>query len=134
MCAGTHLYRQYINSVPTLLHAHLHTVDLAERLIAHSGKRVPIEFTGLRPGEKLHEILVATDEIGTARVHPRIIHAPASTGRVVDALAEVRTVSPDEGGAEHPAPGGDPADVTARHRVGDDSDRSWSWPFHTGAT
>jgi len=38
----------------------------------------------------------------------------------VDALAEVRTVSPDEGGAEHPAPSGDARRVaSARHNLVD---------------
>ncbi len=33
-------------------------VDLAQRMIVLSGVRTGIEFTGLRPGEKMHEILV----------------------------------------------------------------------------
>ncbi len=49
-------------------------VDLANRLIAHHDPSVTIEFTGLRPGEKLHEQLVANDEWGTTREHPRIMH------------------------------------------------------------
>ncbi|MEM9654246.1 MAG: polysaccharide biosynthesis protein, partial [Actinomycetota bacterium] len=60
--------------------------DLARQLANLMRPGTPIEYTGLRPGEKLHEVLVATDEIGTARVHPRIIHAPASTGSAIDAL------------------------------------------------
>ena len=47
-------------------------VDVAERLIAESGKRVKIEFTGLRPGEKLHEALFSTLESGIASEHPLI--------------------------------------------------------------
>ncbi len=60
--------------------------ELAQQLANLMRPGTPIEFTGLRPGEKLHEILVATDEVGTAKVHPRIIHAPASSGRPIDAL------------------------------------------------
>ena len=60
--------------------------ELAKQLVNLLRPGTPIEYTGLRPGEKLHEVLVATDEIGTARVHPRIIHAPASTGRPFEAL------------------------------------------------
>lgn len=47
-------------------------VDVAERLIAESGKRVRIEFAGLRPGEKLHEVLFSDLEDGTASGHPLI--------------------------------------------------------------
>jgi len=36
-------------------------VELARRMIVLSGVPTTIEFTGLRPGEKLHEILVQPD-------------------------------------------------------------------------
>ena len=57
-------------------------VDLAKRLIAHSGTTVDIQYTGLRPGEKLHEILVAGSEIGNIREHPRIMHASGQAAGV----------------------------------------------------
>jgi FlaA1/EpsC-like NDP-sugar epimerase len=38
-------------------------VELAERLIAQSGTDIPIVYTGLRPGEKLHEVLIGDDEV-----------------------------------------------------------------------
>ncbi len=35
----------------------IHIVDLAKRMISLSGKEIEIQFTGLRPGENLHEEL-----------------------------------------------------------------------------
>ena len=49
-------------------------VDMAERLIAHTRPGTRIEFTGLRPGEKLHEILLAGNEVAVRRDHERIMH------------------------------------------------------------
>ena len=52
-------------------------VDLANQLINMLRPGTPIEFTGLRPGEKMHEILLSEDEVGIARRHPRIVHTAA---------------------------------------------------------
>lgn len=49
-------------------------VDLAQQLIASMRPGTPIVYTGLRPGEKLHEVLFSPEEIGTTRQHPRIVH------------------------------------------------------------
>jgi len=49
-------------------------VDLAKQLIASLRPGTPIIFTGLRPGEKLHEVLFSPDEVGVSRKHPRIVH------------------------------------------------------------
>ena len=49
-------------------------LDVAQRLIAQSGRAVPIEFTGLRPGEKISEDLIATGEDGERPFHPLISH------------------------------------------------------------
>ena len=47
--------------------------DLAKRLIAESGRRIDIEYTGLRPGEKMHEVLFSPEESGADRSeHPLI--------------------------------------------------------------
>ena len=51
-------------------------LDVAERLVSHSGKEIEIVFTGLRHGEKLHEALFSTGEQGIRRRHPLISHAP----------------------------------------------------------
>jgi len=51
-------------------------VDLAEQMITLSGfkphEEIPIVFTGVRPGEKIQEVLMHSDEaVGTSR-HPKI--------------------------------------------------------------
>jgi FlaA1/EpsC-like NDP-sugar epimerase len=51
-------------------------LDVATRLIAQSGQDIDIVFTGLRSGEKMHEVLVSHDEGGEYRHHPRIRHIP----------------------------------------------------------
>jgi FlaA1/EpsC-like NDP-sugar epimerase len=45
-------------------------VDMARRLIDESGRDVEIEYTGLRHGEKLHEVLLSSVERGVASEHP----------------------------------------------------------------
>ncbi|MHB1341235.1 MAG: polysaccharide biosynthesis protein [Coriobacteriia bacterium] len=54
-------------------------IDLASKMISLSGVRVPIEFTGLRPAEKMHETLIthsedllptAADKVMTVNVIP----------------------------------------------------------------
>lgn len=50
-------------------------VDIAKRMIAMSGRDIEIVFSGLRAGEKLHEVLVGADELGAHRIHPKISHA-----------------------------------------------------------
>jgi len=49
-------------------------LDVAKRLIAKSGRHVPIVYNGLRPGEKLHEVLFSASEAGTPSSHPLISH------------------------------------------------------------
>ena len=49
-------------------------LDVAEFLIARSGKEIAIEFTGLREGEKLHEVLSGIDENSEIRKHSLISH------------------------------------------------------------
>lgn len=49
-------------------------LGVAKRLIAQSGKKIDITFTGLRPGEKMHEVLLSGSEHGVRRAHPMITH------------------------------------------------------------
>ena len=59
-------------------------VDLAERMIRLSGlepgRDIKIEFTGIRPGERLHEILFAREEEMAEIGIPGIVAAQAGAG------------------------------------------------------
>ena len=48
--------------------------DIAEKMIADSGKEISIKYTGLRKGEKLHEILIGQNEIVYYGDHKNIRH------------------------------------------------------------
>ena len=64
--------------------------DVARRLIAEADRPIEVVYTGLREGEKLHEVLFGADEVGTSPMHPRISHVevpPLSIGRVPVAVA-----------------------------------------------
>ncbi len=62
--------------------------DLARRLIAESDRRVEIVYTGLRAGEKMHEVLFSPDEDPQVSEHPLIssVEVPAMSP---DAAAEM---------------------------------------------
>ena len=79
-------------------------VDLAQHLIDMLSPNTKIEFTGLRAGEKMHEVLISKAESGDAKVHPRISHTmgdpsspsaamescgPAAEARVAEMLADL---------------------------------------------
>jgi dTDP-glucose 4,6-dehydratase len=49
-------------------------LDVAQRMIDMSGRDVAIVYTGLRPGEKLHEDLLGDSESNQRPVHPKIMH------------------------------------------------------------
>jgi FlaA1/EpsC-like NDP-sugar epimerase len=48
--------------------------DIAHFMIDRSGRDIPITFSGLRPGEKLDEVLIGEQEIRRAPKHPLISH------------------------------------------------------------
>ena len=107
--------------------------EIARMLAAKATRPVDIVYTGLRPGEKLHEDLLATGEPDVRPVHPLISHVDVppvdplgalgldpwtpslSLGRSIQAL--VGSVQPARG--EHcgtatkqvPAQGGAPPEV-----------------------
>lgn len=49
-------------------------VDVAKRLVAQSDRPIEIVFTGLRPGEKMHEVLLGQAEFDDRHAHPLISH------------------------------------------------------------
>ena len=70
-------------------------IDLAKKMIKLSGlelgKDIEIKFTGLRPGEKLYEELLANDENTIPTHHPQILKAKQTTNAedVFDKILEL---------------------------------------------
>jgi FlaA1/EpsC-like NDP-sugar epimerase len=50
--------------------------DVAQQLVESAEQPVDIVYTGLRPGEKLHEQLLGHDEPDARPFHPLVTHAP----------------------------------------------------------
>ncbi|MCX6524206.1 MAG: nucleoside-diphosphate sugar epimerase/dehydratase [Actinobacteria bacterium] len=69
--------------------------DLARRLIAECDRTVEIVYTGLRPGEKMHEVLFSPTELPSASEHPMIqrVEVP-SMSPTVAALKDPFLVDP----------------------------------------
>jgi len=67
-------------------------LDLAVDLIELSGLKpyddIEIVFTGVRPGEKLHEMLFYPDEAHTRTAHEKILVAQNGRGEMVEGLDE----------------------------------------------
>ncbi|MEZ5168932.1 MAG: nucleoside-diphosphate sugar epimerase/dehydratase [Acidimicrobiales bacterium] len=63
--------------------------DVAKRLVAQADRPIEIVYTGLRPGEKMHEVLLGQAERDERHAHPLISHCrvPAQSPRELDALA-----------------------------------------------
>jgi dTDP-glucose 4,6-dehydratase len=61
-------------------------VEVAQRMIVASGKDVEIIFTGLRPGEKMHEDLLGDGEWDDRPMHPLISHVGVPPVRPEDLL------------------------------------------------
>ena len=63
--------------------------DVARRLAAAAPRRVEIQFTGLRPGEKLHETLLGANEVDRRPVHPMISHVDVPPLALANVLPSV---------------------------------------------
>lgn len=67
-------------------------LEVARQLIDRSGKDVDIIFTGIRPGEKMHETLISHGETADRPFHPMIDHVdvtPLAITEGLDACASV---------------------------------------------
>ncbi len=62
--------------------------DVARRMAQQASKPVRITYTGLRPGEKLHEVLLGSDEEPRTTAHPLIsaVAVPPCCPSVLDGL------------------------------------------------
>ena len=67
--------------------------DLAEKMVQLSGltpgKDIQIQFTGLRPGEKLYEELLATEENTKPTYHNRILIADVGENNITESLKKI---------------------------------------------
>ena len=54
--------------------------EIARFMISQSGKDLAINYTGLRPGEKMHEVLNSKTENLKNRFHPKIYHTVVNDG------------------------------------------------------
>ena len=85
----------------------IRTADLAEKMIRlkglEPGRDIQIVYTGLRPGEKLHEELVGASEKLLNTHHPKIqltaARPPVSRRELVDKIMEMH-LHPPRSGAE----------------------------------
>lgn len=67
--------------------------DIAQRMMALMGTVCEITYTGLRPGEKLHEVLFTPDETEVVNQHDRVFHVVNSG---IDPLTLPRPDAPCE--------------------------------------
>jgi len=61
-------------------------LDIARQLVERSGADVEITFTGLRPGEKMHEVLLSDNESAGRPLHPMIDHVTVPTLDLIEGL------------------------------------------------
>ncbi len=69
--------------------------DVARKLIQQSGKDIDIIYTGLREGEKLEEVLIATGEADRRPVHDLITHVDVPPLRGAEVLGTTLELDAD---------------------------------------
>lgn len=81
-------------------------VDVARQLIELSGRDIEIVFTGLRPGEKLHEELLGEGEVDSRPFHPLISHVkvPAQAPEEIHLFDMLGTDRPGVASREEASP------------------------------
>lgn len=70
-------------------------MDVATKMIDHFGADVPITVTGLKPGEKLHEVLFGTGEPDNRPIHPLVSHVsvpPTNVGEWRNGMVPVNVM------------------------------------------
>jgi FlaA1/EpsC-like NDP-sugar epimerase len=75
-------------------------VDLAKNLIKLSGfteDEIKIEFSGMRPGEKLYEEILNKDEIHPESIYPKIYIGKATQENAEEILCEIEQYLDDKG-------------------------------------
>jgi FlaA1/EpsC-like NDP-sugar epimerase len=60
--------------------------DIAHQLIERSGRDIEITYTGLRAGEKMHEVLLGAGEAAERPLHPMINHVRVPVLDLVDGI------------------------------------------------
>ncbi|HEY5156257.1 MAG TPA: nucleoside-diphosphate sugar epimerase/dehydratase [Acidimicrobiales bacterium] len=73
--------------------------DVARRLVAQAPRQVEIVYTGLRPGEKLHEVLFGPGERDVRLAHPLVSHVEVPPLDPEKALSQPATDRAEDGTA-----------------------------------
>lgn len=81
--------------------APIRIADVARRFARQRVPELPVVFTGLRAGEKLHESLFADDEADLRPVHPLVSHVPVAPLSPSDLDSGPGTVEDSDVGAEY---------------------------------
>jgi FlaA1/EpsC-like NDP-sugar epimerase len=90
--------------------------DVARRLAAQASRQIDVVYTGLRPGEKMHEVLLGGDEVDHRPAHPLISHVTVPGWVLGDADADgltpedIRTIAMDDSFGDF-----DAVDITRLH-------------------